>query len=195
VTDGSPSDEPLPGPEPARLEIDAVAELFNKVGTIVDSYLKRYLDVASYLTQVLSTEAYGWLLNLSVDSSSTKPPMPNIPGSLNYRLTVVDADKTVVLDRRSPDIFIQALIRIHDIAALKKADYSPGPDRWTNFNATGEYIDQPNYVAADFLERLKLSRAKELRNGNPTNEALLDTYLDKAVYAVLALAMFMDQED
>jgi hypothetical protein len=91
-----------------------------------------------------------------------------------------------------PEHLVPALTRMLAVSAKKKQDYS-GETPWANFLATSEHFGIPSYESADFNEIQKLSRIKTLRKSgvNPQNESVEDTYLDKAVYALLAYAMYL----
>jgi hypothetical protein len=91
------------------------------------------------------------------------------------------------------DPFDLALKLIHETGARKKNDYASREDRFSNFALTSAYFGIDDFQSADFNELQKLARLKQLnRNGfAPEYEPVYDTYLDKAVYAVLALAMYM----
>lgn len=92
-----------------------------------------------------------------------------------------------------PEHLYPALKRMLDTLTKKKNDYSQsGP--WANFNFTSKHFGFPNYEAADFNELQKLSRIRSLRDGRDVlNEPLEDTYLDKANFALLAYAMFLEE--
>ena len=90
-----------------------------------------------------------------------------------------------------------AIERIVDVLGSKGEDYSLENDPWSNFRATAAHLGIEIYEAADFNEVQKLARLQALRqNGSkPRNEAIVDTYMDKAVYAVLAYAMYLSEHD
>lgn len=79
----------------------------------------------------------------------------------------------------------------------KQADYSPaelaaGP--WKNFIDTSKHINATPGTAVELLIELKTSRLRSLleKTGAPENESILDTYLDRAVYCLIAAAMLKD---
>ena len=90
--------------------------------------------------------------------------------------------------------FDEALFRIWQTHQSKGHDYAVDADEWSNFRSTAQHFDLPIYEAADFFEITKLARLKALRSDGklPKHESIKDTYLDKAVYAVLAFAMYLD---
>jgi len=93
-----------------------------------------------------------------------------------------------------PEYLAPAVVRLMTILRQKGADYGAVDDPWTNFRATSAFMRCPPWECADFNEVQKLSRVATLRgkNGEPDNEALVDTYLDKAAYALLAFAMYLE---
>lgn len=131
------------------------------------------------------------------DGSTPKPYelLPNGDVVLNHT-----SDNTFLepLDHHyslDPDNPVHAvLIKIAKMNDRKGADYATDVDPWSNFRDQANHFNIALYEAADFSELQKLSRLKALRhNGRaPANEALEDTYLDKAVYAVLACAMHQE---
>jgi hypothetical protein len=94
-----------------------------------------------------------------------------------------------------PDHLVPAIERMIDVLEKKKHDYA-GLDQWRNFRDTSNHFGFPMYESADFNEIQKLSRLRTLRvSDGPVNESVLDTYLDKANFALLAFAMYLDLED
>src|SRR6266566_8491392 len=99
--------------------------------------------------------------------------------------------EAIVLD--PGDSFDAALIPIVLTNTAKRRDYShDGADVFTNFRETAEAmaIDGFDAVAsADFNICQKQARLRALRlNGrldDPTNESVLDTYLDRACYSII----------
>jgi hypothetical protein len=91
------------------------------------------------------------------------------------------------------DSFDVALYHVWETARRKRQDYASPDDRYSNFLLTSNYFGITDYQAADFNELQKLARLRQLNQSGilPQNESVLDSYLDKAVYAVLALGMYM----
>lgn len=91
-----------------------------------------------------------------------------------------------------PEPIHQALDTIRSIFAKKNADYADGRSWDSNFRdvATQMGWDSPQ-EAAEALIAVKQARLRSLRTtGNePANEAVEDTVLDRAVYAVIRLAL------
>lgn len=101
----------------------------------------------------------------------------------------------VILECDTTTPFGTALAQIAEIHAAKGHDYALEGDEWSNFRTVAEHFDIPIWEAADFNELQKLARLKSLRTDGkePLNEAVVDTYKDKAVYAVLAYAMYLQR--
>lgn len=88
----------------------------------------------------------------------------------------------------------RAIERIRATFAKKNADYAEDGAWRSNFDDIAHQMDAGAVDAADTLIAVKQARLRSLkRNGRgPQNEAVDDTYLDRAVYAVIALALLMD---
>lgn len=78
----------------------------------------------------------------------------------------------------------------------KRADYAVDGSPWSNFDDTANALGIPGFTPVDsvnFNIEQKSARLRSLRkNGrmqDPRNESVTDTYLDRAVYSVIALAM------
>jgi hypothetical protein len=106
-----------------------------------------------------------------------------------------DGGDTITLDPTDP--FDAAVAEIVRINRRKRADYSlDGADVFTNFRQTSETLAIDGFGPTDaalFNVVQKIMRLRSLRaNGrmdDPANEAAADTYLDLAVYAIIALAL------
>lgn len=73
----------------------------------------------------------------------------------------------------------------------KNADYATGSRPWTNFEESAAQVNQTPSDVVETLIAVKQSRLKQLRGGKtPRNESVRDTLLDRAVYSVIALAMY-----
>lgn len=91
----------------------------------------------------------------------------------------------------------EALTLIHDTFARKNADYAQDTNWRSNFDdVSGQMGWESSVTAADALIAVKQARLRSLKaNGRgPANEAVLDTYLDRTVYAVIALALYLDEQ-
>lgn len=105
--------------------------------------------------------------------------------------TAWSAAGQVVLDERDP--FEAALIKIVTTNRRKRRDYAVDGSPWSSFEFTAGVLGLPAVDAAVHNVAQKLGRLSALRaNGRsdePANETVDDTYLDLAVYAVIALAI------
>jgi hypothetical protein len=92
-----------------------------------------------------------------------------------------------------PEHLAPALAMMIETLSRKGADYSAG--EWSsNFGDTASHFGIPRSEACDFNELQKLSRLKSLRTGKtPRNEAVEDTYRDKANYALLAYVLYLEE--
>lgn len=94
-----------------------------------------------------------------------------------------------------PPAIDNALMRMRTIFASKNADYAEGS--WaSNFEDVARQMAFGRAETAEVLIAVKQARLRSLRtNGRlPANEAVEDTILDRAVYALIALAMLMEEE-
>lgn len=93
-----------------------------------------------------------------------------------------------------PQPVSDALGVIEEIFGRKNADYAADSNWRSNFADVASQMDWSDLDAVDALIAVKQARLKSLRiNGRaPANEAVADTYLDRAVYAVIALAMLIE---
>lgn len=79
----------------------------------------------------------------------------------------------------------------------KRADYAVDGSPWSNFDDTANALGIEGFTPGDsvnFNIEQKSARLRSLRkNGrmsDPRNESVADTYLDRSVYSVIALAMY-----
>lgn len=94
------------------------------------------------------------------------------------------------------DPFENALIGMVKTFRKKNADYADG-ERWSsNFDDVAKQMGFDHPVkAADALIAVKQARLRSLakRGTEPQNESVLDTYLDRAVYGVIAYALLVEE--
>jgi hypothetical protein len=91
-----------------------------------------------------------------------------------------------------PDPFDAVLKEIGDINRRKRADYAAESDIFSNFKDVGRQLGTHAGVAVESHIATKQSRLRQLLGSGrePRNESVRDTLLDRAVYAVIALAMY-----
>lgn len=93
---------------------------------------------------------------------------------------------TLTLDPRSP--FEAALIPIVETNRRKLLDYtSPGSSAWENFDRAGDQTGSDTVEVLIATKQARL-RALRLRGGDPQNESVQDSLLDRAVYSIIAYA-------
>ena len=98
---------------------------------------------------------------------------------------------------KEPVAVAAALKQIERTFTGKSADYAEDTDWRSNFRDMAKQLHLPGVTdrsACELLIALKQSRLRALRaNGrDPSNEGTLDTLLDRAVYAVIAFAMALE---
>lgn len=103
------------------------------------------------------------------------------------------SDDKVTLNTNDP--FEAAIGKMVLTARAKGADYASDTDPWSNFRGTAGYFGFKIWDAAIFNVVQKLQRLRALRMNDrvPINESTDDTYLDLAVYATLAYAMYREE--
>lgn len=87
-----------------------------------------------------------------------------------------------------------ALDKIESMFAMKNDDYAAGA--WdSNFRMSAGAMGCRPVDVADTLIAVKQARLAALRaNGRtPRNESVVDTYVDRAVYAVIALGLLVEE--
>lgn len=109
------------------------------------------------------------------------------------------ATPNVVLDPDDP--FDRALIPIVLTNRAKRRDYANDGDPFSNFRTTSALLGMDGFGPAEsalFNVCQKIARLKALRaNGrmdDPTNESVMDTYLDLAVYAIITYAIVHERQ-
>jgi len=104
-----------------------------------------------------------------------------------------NGSETITLHLKDP--FDNAIFQIIKTAERKRADYASKAAPFSNFEFTASYFGLRIYQSADFNELQKLARLRELNQPGmePINEPVMDSYLDKAVFAVLAYAMYLQE--
>ena len=97
------------------------------------------------------------------------------------------------------DPFERAVWDIVRMNRKKRRDYALDEDPFSNFRETSAHMGLEVWESAEFNVAQKMSRLKSLRaNGRmdlPENEAVADTYLDLAVYAVITYAIYQGEVD
>jgi hypothetical protein len=93
-----------------------------------------------------------------------------------------------------PAAMAEALSLARDTFARKNDDYAKDGAWRSNFDAIAAQMSITAAEAADTLIAVKQARLQALNaNGRePTNEAVVDTYLDRMVYAIIAYALLLD---
>lgn len=109
-----------------------------------------------------------------------------------------EACDIITLDPTDP--FDAALISIVEINRRKRADYAKDDDPFSNFETTAFMlgIDEFGPVESALFNMLqKIARLQSLRiNGrmaDTSNESVMDTYLDLAVYGIITYALALKQ--
>jgi hypothetical protein len=83
--------------------------------------------------------------------------------------------------------FQAALAKIAAVHERKASDYTTF-DEFENFEYAAEVAGINTAEAIEVLIGVKTARLKTLKYRDPLNESKFDTYLDRAVYSIIALA-------
>ncbi len=100
----------------------------------------------------------------------------------------------ITLDETDP--FESTLIEIVKTFRKKNADYADGASWSSNFEDVASQMNFAHPVqAADALIAVKQARLRSLstKGVQPQNESVLDTYLDRSVYSIIAYALLLDE--
>ncbi len=92
------------------------------------------------------------------------------------------------------DEFDKALIEIKEIHNKKKADYSDKNNRFSNFDMSALFAGISVPQTFEVLIGTKQARIIELTKPGKVanNESLVDSYLDRAIYCILAYVYMKD---
>ncbi|WP_226351329.1 hypothetical protein [Pseudonocardia sp. ICBG601] len=103
----------------------------------------------------------------------------------------VESDQ-YVLDPDDP--FESALLTMAAMNRRKRADYALDSNLWSNFTevATAIGVEPLDVVNMNMEQKSSRLRALKSNDREPANESVIDSYLDRAVYACIAYAMARD---
>jgi hypothetical protein len=116
--------------------------------------------------------------------------MPALPAVLE------DMNRSVFLD--SEDAFDRLLIPMVRLQRAKRADYADEDNIFSNFDKNAAQMNLPGYTPLeDCLSMVirKVGRITNLRDKEPQNETVMDSYLDLAVYAILAYGLALREAE
>ena len=134
---------------------------------------------------------------------NVKSPRPTevieLPDNLEHspkNIKVEENYMSITLDSRDP--FERVLIKMVETNRRKRKDYALDQNVFSNFEDTAEFTatGTPEWSAL-FNAAQKLARLKSLaangRLNDVQNESVEDTFLDLAVYACIALAIYHER--
>lgn len=133
-----------------------------------------------------------------LETIAENPDIPNDEGTMlgwfaNAIMTGFDKAKTEdYMIGRHPNSarFHELLYKAGALHDLKQADYGKDDDPFANVRSTEEW-DIPAWVGAMVRLNDKVARLKSLRaNGSLKNEAVVDSFMDIAVYALIARVLY-----
>lgn len=90
------------------------------------------------------------------------------------------------------DPFDAGLDEIRELNHKKRGDYASDDSPWANFIDVGHQLGQPAGVSVEALIATKQSRLRHLLGSGrePNNESVRDSLIDRATYALIAVAMW-----
>lgn len=99
-------------------------------------------------------------------------------------------------ERPIPEPVARAIEIITNTFASKNADYADARSWRSNFEDVGTQMGFTARDSAEVLIAVKQARLRALRSngGLPQNESVEDTVLDRAVYSVIALALYLEDK-
>lgn len=90
--------------------------------------------------------------------------------------------------------FHQLLVEMGELHDRKQEDYGRGDDPFANVRASEEW-GIPGWVGAMIRLNDKVRRLQALRTkGSLANEAAVDSFMDIAVYALIALVLYEQEQ-
>lgn len=98
---------------------------------------------------------------------------------------------------RPKNPFEAVLWEMAELQRSKAQDYAKEGDTLANFRTVVTLMNLPGYTILEDINAMiirKCARINNLRGRSPANESLWDSYLDRAVYAVLACVALMEPE-
>lgn len=111
--------------------------------------------------------------------------------------------RVVALEEEQPDPsygFVAVLDRLEQLHRQKQADYGTGTDPYANVRAS-EGFGMPAWLGVavrmqDKMKRLQTAGTQYINGGRVSlsNESLEDTFLDLAVYAIIALVLLEEEK-
>jgi len=124
--------------------------------------------------------------------------VPRIEDFMKAPLKIYEG--SMQLDPNDP--FDSAVIKLVAMNRKKRADYAADSDWASNFRDVASNLALSGFGAAEsalVLLLTKVARLRSLRlNGrmeDPSNESVLDTYLDLAVYSIIVYALVSEGSD
>jgi hypothetical protein len=88
------------------------------------------------------------------------------------------------------------LDEIRKLNRRKRSDYAEDSDIFSNFRRSADQIKMGPMASVEILIATKQARLRELiwSSKVPENESLEDTLLDRAVYSIIALAIYRETQ-
>lgn len=95
---------------------------------------------------------------------------------------------------RLSERFHQLIERMGDLHDIKQLDYGAADDPFANVRGSKDFGIRP-WVGAMVRGNDKMKRLQKLaREGSLANEPAIDSFLDLAVYAIIGLVLFEEEE-
>jgi hypothetical protein len=102
--------------------------------------------------------------------------------------------RNVEAERVQKDPIEGILKEILELNLRKRSDYAEDTDIFSNFRRSASQINMGPLASVEILIATKQARLRELMWGRktPSNESVEDTMLDRAVYSIIALAIYRE---
>jgi len=161
---------------------------------------------AKVIAQVMVPEAAKFIADAHITNFDNTPTgeMPKIPitheakqfiDGFAHALHNPNGGPGVTLVLDANDEFDSLLIPLVMLQRKKRADYASDEDIYGNFRANAKALDLPGYTALqDCLSMVtrKVGRIVNLRGKEPNNESVVDSFMDLAVYSILAYGLAIE---
>jgi len=130
------------------------------------------------------------------------PDCHNCHVYLQQRYGSIQAARPDFLQLDPTDKFDRVIIEMVEMNRKKRRDYAADTDIFSNFRDVAGNLGVEGFGPAESAYVLLLTKVARLRslrvNGrmaDPSNESVLDTFLDLAVYAAIVLALVKEATD
>lgn len=122
--------------------------------------------------------------------------LPPIPEALMAQQLDMMRNSELQLNLDNP--FERVIAEMVRLQRIKADDYADEDDTLKNMRFVVDFIKIPQYTVVEDCNVMvlrKTARIINLRGRSASNESVLDSYIDRAVYAVLAVVAAMEEHE